>query len=451
MAVFEISKGRDLKIKGMAQARIVERALPPKVALVPANFRNVKFSLAAKEGDQVKVGSLLLVDKAHPQIKFVSPASGTLAAINRGAKRVLLSLVIETDGRQEAVFFKKFVREETERASREQILEHLLAGGCFPLIRQRPFSKIANPQDVPKSIFVHAMNSEPLALDIDFILADKEQEFQTGLDILRKLTTGKVHLCFSPRAKSRALTQAQGVDKHQFAGPHPAGNVSTHIHCVDPIKKGDVVWYIEAQDVVRIAKLFINGSYSPEQIVAVTGEGVDPAQRTYARTVQGAPLKSLMEGHPKEGLRYISGSVLTGTTVGRDGYLGIYDSQISVIPEGGKRYFLGWLTPGFSAYSFSKRFASSFLPEQEASLTTDKQGSDRAIVLNHIYDDYVPLDIMTFFLMRALMAGEIEEAEKLGILECDEEDFALCSFACPSKTNVGLIIRNGLDLIEKEG
>ena len=256
-------------------------------------------------------------------------------------------------------------------------------------------------------------------------------------------------MCISSGAKSKALTQTKGVQTHQFSGPHPAGNVSTHIHHIDPIHKGDMVWYVEAQDVVRIASLLLNGAYPTERVVAVTGEGA--VRRVYMKTCVGAPLATLLHSADLSQMRCLSGSVLTGRDVGADGHLCFYDSQITVIPRGGQRKLLGWMLPGFNKYTFSKTYASAFLPEKEMSLDTDENGSHRAMVLNHIYDSLVPLDIMTYFLLKAVIAGEIEEAENLGILECDEEDFALCSFACPSKTDVGGIIGEGLALIEREG
>ncbi len=449
MDTIQIRKGRDIKLKGAALKQIAQGLLPKTVAVQPSDFRGIKPRPAVKPDDLVKVGSPLLTDKFNPDIKVVSSVSGRVVAVNRGEKRVLLQIVVEADGRQEFIRFRQFSSGEIANISREQAIAHLLEGGLWPTIRQRPFSKIANPHTTPKSIFIQAMNTEPLALDIDFILQDKEAEFQTGLNILRLLTQGDVHLCISEKAQSKVLTKIQGVKIHRFAGPHPAGNVSTHIHYVDPIHKGDIVWYIGAQDVLRVASLFLNGVYPNERYVAVTGEGAE--NRVYLKMVVGASISSFLNNRLKENMRYISGSILNGTNVGMNGYLSYYDTQLTVIPEGGQRHFLGWLVPGFDKYSFSKTFVSSFLPQKETSLDTDKQGSDRAIVLNSIYDQYVSLDIMTFFLLRAVISGDIEEAEKLGILECDEEDFALCTFACPSKTDVGGIIRNGLDLIEKEG
>ncbi len=449
MGRFYIRRGRDIKIKGAALKQVVELPIPSKVAIQLQDFCGLKPRLLVQENDFVKVGSPLLEDKAHPAVKVVSPASGRVVSIVRGEKRAFVQVVIETDGKQEAVQFRKFIPDELTKISRQAVIDQLLEGGLWSSIRQRPFSKIADPKDSPKAVFVHAMNTEPLALDVDFILSDKQFEFQTGLDVLKHLTEGQVHLCFAADAQAKALVEAKRVKTHQFSGPHPSGNVSTHIHFVDAIKKGDIVWYVAAQDVLRIAELFLKGISSPQRYAALTGPGLE--NRNYVKTILGASVASMLPGHLKETMRYISGSVLTGTNVGLNGYLCFYDSQITVIPEGGKRRFLGWLDPGWNKYSFSKTFISSFLPEKEVILDTDKQGSDRAIVLNHIYDEYVPLDILTFFLLRAIIAGDVEETEKLGILECDPEDFALCTFACPSKVDVCGIIQDGLDIIEKEG
>lgn len=450
MNTFHIRKGRDIKIKGKAAKQVVEAFAVSRVAIQPSDFRGIKPKVLVHINDIVKVGTPLLCDRIHPEIKIVSPASGKVVAINRGEKRALLEIVVAADGKQDAVQFSCYNENSIDCLSYEKIIEHLLEGGLWPLIRQRPFSKVANPNDKPKSIFVQAMNTDPLALDPDFILKDKQNLFQTGLDIIKHLTEGEVHLCCHVDAQSTALAQAENVKIHRFSGPHPTGNVSTHIHCIDPINKGDTVWYIHALDVLKITDLFMKGIFVPEHYVAITGEGA--RDRVYKKTIMGASIESLLDGKFEQGnFRYISGSILTGKDVGKDGFLRFYDTQITVIPEGGKREFLGWLMPGLNKYSFSKTFASSFLPEKEVSLNTDKRGDDRAIVFNHIYDSVVPLDILTYFLLCTIMSGDIEEAEKLGILECDEEDFALCSFACPSKIDVGGIIRGGLDLIEKEG
>ena len=449
MGTFSIQKGRNIRLKGAAKKEIVAIAFPKHVAVQPSDFKGLNPRLSVKVDDVVKVGTSIFTDKAIPEIQVVSPASGKVVAINRGAKRALQSIVIETDGRQESETFQKFSQEQIKNISKSNITNALLKGGLWPTIRQRPFSKVADPHKVPKAIFIHAMNTEPLALDIDLVLEGKEREFQAGLDILGRLTGGDVHLCRQDEARSKALTQAENVQTHVFSGPHPAGNVSTHVHHVDPINKGEFIWYIEAQDVLRVTSLFLNGAYPVERIVAVTGEGAASCQ-LYAKTIVGVPISALLGDNNPQQFRCLSGSVLTGKDVGSSGFLCFYDSQITIIPQGGEREFLGWLVPGFKKYTFSKTFASAFCPEKEVSLDTDENGSHRAIVLNHIYDSLVPLDIMIYFLLKAVISGNVEEAEELGILECAEEDFALCTFACPSKTDVGAIIGQGLALIESE-
>lgn len=449
MATFQIRKGRNIKLKGAAKKEIINISSPTQVAIQPPDFKGLKPRLTVKVDDTVKVGSPIITDKSIENLKLVSPVSGKVVAVNRGEKRTLLEIVIESDGNQEAEVFDSYSKDKIKGLNRETVTKNLLNGGLWATIRQRPFNKIANPNDTPKSIFVHAMSTEPLALEIDAILENKEKEFQVGLDIIGKLTEGDVHVCIDDRSQSKALTDSKNVQIHGFTGPHPTGNVGTHIHYVDPINKGEVVWYIEAQDVLRVAQLFLNGAYPTEKIVAITGEGAK--NRVYAKTVEGAPLSALLQGSDLSQMRCITGSVLSGRDVGPNGFVGFYDHQISIIPTGGERKFLGWLGPGFNKFTFSHTYASSFLPQGEVSLDTDKNGSDRAIVLNHVYDSLNALDVVTYFLLKAIIAGDIEEAEKLGILECDEEDFALCTFACPSKTDVGGIIQAGLDVIEQEG
>jgi Na+-transporting NADH:ubiquinone oxidoreductase subunit A len=449
MEFITVKKGKNIPLIGKADKRIEDLPLPDRVAMKPPDFRGLQVRVLVKAGDAVRVGTPILEDKKNTDIKIVSPVSGKIADVHRGEKRALLEVVIATDGLQNQADLPSLPREDVMSLNREDIIRRLLAGGVWPCIRQRPFSRVADPNDTPKSIFIHAMSTDPLSLDIDFVLRERDAEFQAGVNIIKKLTPGDVFLCCKSHAGSRALTETKGVRIYGFSGPHPTGNVSTHIHYLDPLKKGDIVWYIRAEDVLRVASLFLCNMFSPERFVALAGEGA--TKRVYKKSTIGAPVTHLLEGDIKEGMRYISGSVLSGTKVGAKGYLSFYDSQITVIPEGGRRRFLGWLMPGFDRYTFSKAFASAFCDRPEVSLDADEHGGHRAIVLNDIYDDYVPLDIMTYFLIKAVVAEDIEEAERLGILECDEEDFALCTFACPSKTDVGGIIRKGLDLIEKEG
>ncbi|MBF0387399.1 MAG: Na(+)-translocating NADH-quinone reductase subunit A [Candidatus Omnitrophica bacterium] len=449
MAQYNIKQGRNIKIKGSAEKRVVAAALPKLVALVCEDLRGWLPKVLVAPGAVVKAGTPVVMDKNNEAIKLVAPVSGTVRAVNRGEKRALTNIVIEPDNSDAAEKFTRYQFSDLPGLSRAAVVTQLLAGGLWPCLRQRPFSRLADPALVPKAIFVHAMNTEPLAADVDFVLEGREKDFQAGLDIIRKLSPGQTHLCIDSRARSAALTGAAGVELQRFSGAHPAGNVSTHIHCVDPVNKGEVVWYIEAQDVLRVAALFLRGVHSAERMVAVTGEGA--RERVYFKTVSGAPVASLLAGSNLAGQRCISGSILAGRNVGPEGFLGFYDSQVTVLPEGGKRELFGWMMPGFNKYTFTSTYMSAFLPRTENTLDTDTHGALRAIVWPALYDDYVALDLMTFFLVRAIIVGDIEEMISLGILECDEEDFALCSFACPSKVDVGGYIRQGLDLVEAEG
>lgn len=449
MASFTIKNGKNIKLAGGAKKETATPGLPAKVGIQPPDFRGLKPRLAVKEGDQVKVGSPVLTDKAIEGLQIVSPASGRVVAINRGDKRALLSIVIEIDGKQDKETFDIYSASQLSGLKREDVIKNLLNSGLWPVIRQRPFTKIANPKDAPKSIFVHAMSTEPLAADVDYLLEGKTADFQAGLSILKKLTDGAVNLCIDNASKSEVFTNIKDAQVHRFSGPHPTGNVGTHIHYVDPIQKGDLVWFVEAVDVARVGALFLKGTYPFEKTVAVTGEGAK--NKVYVKSVEGAPVSFLAQGSDLQKVRCISGSVFSGRNVGAEGFIGFYNQQLMLLPEGGKRELLGWLTPGFNKFSFSHTYPTAFLPSENVSLTTDENGSHRAIVLNHVYDSLNTLDILTYFLLKAIYVNDIEEAEKLGILECDSEDFALCTFACPSKVDVAAIIREGLEVIEHEG
>lgn len=449
MADFRITKGKNLKIKGHADKDIKELPFPREVAVQPQDFRNTRVRVVVKEGDKVKAGTVLFYDKAREDVVFLSPVSGTVKAVNRGAKRALLEVVVATDDAKEQESFASFSSEEISKLSIEDVKKALLKGGMWPALRQRPFSNIADQTIQPKSIFVKAINTDPLAIDVDYVMQGQEETFQAGIDALKVLSKGDVHVCTEPDAESKALTDVKNATTHTFAGPHPAGNVSVHIYKVDKIEKGDFVWYVDAQEVARIGELLLTGSFPAKKIYAVTGEGA--SSRYYAKTIVGTPLSDFMPAAELEGKRCLSGSALSGHEVGAKGFVGFYDSQITILPEGGHRKFLGWLIPGFDTYTLTNTYASAFAPKAEYSLDTDTNGGERAIVLNHLYDKYLPLDIPVYFLLKAVLANDIDSAEKMGILEVDEEDFALCTFVCPSKVEIGRIIRNGLDAIQKEG
>ena len=449
MGYFIIKKGKNIKIKGKAKKIILEMPMPLCVAVQPYEFRGLNLRVIAKEGCFVKRGDVLLSDKVNPDITVLSPVSGKVVEVKRGAKRVLREIIVEIDKNQRGKLFSKYQDQDIVKLSREETISVILKGGMWTSIQKRPFSKVADPKEKPKSIFVKAMNTDPLAIDTDFVLEGKEKEFQSGVNALRNLTEGDVHICFSGEAKSKTLTEVKNVNKHTFEGPHPAGNVSTHIYNIDKIEKNEIIWYIEAQDVVRIGQLLLTGEYPNEKIIAIGGEGVK--DRLYAKTIIGAPLKSLTGESDIEGMQCISGSILSGDPIEEDGFVCQKDTQVTVIPKGGGRKFLGWILPGKDSFTLSGAYVSSLFPKEEYSIGTDKNGGERAIVYNHVYDEYTPLDIPVFFLLRAILANDIEEAERLGILEVDPEDFALCSVVCPSKVDIGHIIQKGLSFIEKEG
>ncbi len=450
MAVIKIKKGRDLPIEGAPSADISNAANSSRFSLLPPDFYGLKFKLEVKEGDKVKAGSPLMSNRAVPQMLFTSPAGGTVCAINRGERRKLLEIVIEKSQEEEFESFDSFEAKDIASLGAERIKQQLLASGVWPCIRQRPFSKVANPSQAPKSIFINAMDTEPNTADINILLQGREREFQAGVDIIKQLTTGKVFLCSDARTANvaPAISGAQGAESHQFSGPHPAGNVGTHIQHLDPINKGDVVWYLNAQNAADIGKLFLTGRLPVNRLVALCGSAA--RQRQYYHTRLGAELQSIIQDRVEGGdVRIINGGVLTGTQSSVKGYLGFYNSTITIIPEAGPKELFGWMKPGLSKPTFSRMFLSAFRGGTY-NIDTCLNGEDRAIVASHVYDSLVALDVLPSFLIKACLAQDVEEMEQLGLFECAPEDFSLCTYACISKTNVDSIIRDGLDLLEKE-
>lgn len=449
MQTHHIRQGRDIPLAGPAENRIVDGPAPSLAAVQPPDFHGLRFRVLAKEGVPVRIGTPLLEDKDDPRIKVVSPLAGRVKAVRRGEKRALLAVIVEAGSAQEAEQQTRFSSAQIPGLSRGQIIEHLLATGMWALIRQRPFNHIADPDTTPKAIFIRAMNTDPLAPDTDTVLDGQQEDLRAGLKILSRLTRGAVHLCFADKETHPLLREAEGVECHAFYGPHPAGNVGTHIHTIDPLGKNEAVWHIDAQDAAAIARSFTSGTFEPGRIIAVAGEHAET--RVHKRTIIGAYLRDIIGQKNFDNTRVISGSVLSGRDAGADGFLGFYAQQVTLLPAAEERRLLGWVLPGFGQFSLTRMFASALQKTPAVRLNTDTHGSPRAIVLNAVYDKYVALDVLTFFLLRAVMAGDIEEMERLGILECAPEDFALAAFVCPSKTDVCGIIQDGLDLMEREG
>ena len=444
--VIKIKKGLDIPLMGKADAVFKKADLPKLFAIKPPDFHGLIPKMEKKPGEKVKAGSVLFHDKARPEIKFVSPVSGELVAVNRGERRRILEVVVEWDGKEEK---EDFGKADLQELSREEVIEKMLVSGVWPFIRQRPYDIIANPADTPKAFFVSGFDTAPLAPDYDFILTGKEKELQAGIDVLRKLSNDNVHLGINANALSKVYKSLKGVTLHEFQGPHPAGNVGVQIHHVLPVCKGDVVWVTQPQDIITIGKLFTEGVFDVSRIVVVDGSEVK--NTGYFKTMLGASVAPLVKNNVvQDDVRYISGNVLTGTRIDADGYLGFYHSQITVIPEGNYSEFMGWAMPGFGKYSVSHTYFSWLSPKKEYRLDSNMHGGRRAFVVSGEYDKVLPMDILPEFLFKAIITEDIDKMEQLGIYEVVEEDVALCEFVCTSKIQIQKIVREGIDLMIKE-
>lgn len=443
----KLKKGFDIRLKGAAVNLISGEIKSSDYSIKPPDFPGVMPKLNIKAGDFVKAGTALFHDKSHPEIIFSSPVSGTVKSINRGEQRRILEIVIS----RSADDFVDFGKPDLKKISRDEIKSKMLASGLWPVIRQRPYHIIANPAKSPKSIFISAFDTSPLAPDLNFVMDNTQAgPFQAGIDILKKLTDGPLNLVLNGKTtQSEILKNASGIEKHFISGPHPAGNVGVQIHHIDPVNKGEVVWYVNLQDVAVIGTLFTEGIYRNDRLIALAGSEVSSPQ--YYKVRLGVAIKQLVEGNVTGGnLRYISGNVLTGTGIGPEGFLGFYDNMVSVIPEGDYYEFFGWARPGFNKYSFSRTFLSSLTGRKDYRLDTNLHGGHRAFVMTGEYEKVVPMDIYPMQLLKAILSEDIDNMENLGIYEIAEEDFALCEFICPSKMEIQSIVRKGLDLMVKE-
>ena len=447
--VIKIKKGLDIKMNGQAELIYVKAPRAKTYAIKPGDWHGLTPKIIPKLCDEVKVGTPIFYDKYHPEVKFCSPVSGILSSINRGERRRIVEVVVEDDGKDKAESFKQG---DPSGMKREEIVENLLNSGCWPLIRRRPYTVIARTGEVPKSIFISAFDTAPLAPDYDFLLKDSVEDFQWGVNVLKQLTEGKVHLNLDGRYPSvRTLSTIEGVEINHFKGPHPAGNVGIQIYNLDPINKGDVVWVVQPQDVLTIGRLFKTGKYDPSVVVALTGARVEKPQ--YYKTIRGAAVAPILEKQLREGdNRVISGNVLNGKKIDPEtGFVGHFDSQLTVIKEGNYHELFGWMLPGFKKMSVSRSFASRWLaPNRKFDMDTNYHGGHRAFVMTGEYEKVLPMDIYPMQLLKAIMVNDIDKMEQLGIYEIDEEDLALCEFVCTSKTPVTRIVRDGLRALRKE-
>lgn len=456
MAVHKIKKGLDLPIQGEPEQVIEAANPPPRIAVVATDYHGLKPTMHVKVGDAVTRGQLLFEDKKNPGVRFTAPGSGKVTAVHRGERRALQSVVIDLDaddraGKGSSVKFVSFTGKHPAELGGDAVRDLLVESGLWTALRTRPFSKVPNPETRPKSIFVNVMDSHPLAADPAVVLAGLGEPFERGLVALGKLTDGKVFICAAPGTKLQVPTDGK-FRVEQFSGPHPVGTSGLHIHLLDPVGGAKVVWNIGYQDVVAIGRLFADGVLDTTRVVALAGP---PVRRPrLLRTRIGASLDHLVEGELEDGeMRIISGSVLSGRKAQGEvhGFLGRYDQQVSVLAEDRHREFIGWLMPGTDKYSVLNTFAAKLIPNKKFKMTTTTHGSDRAMVPLGNYERVFPMDILASFMLRALLVGDLERAEQLGVLELDEEDVALCSFVCPGKSDYGQHLRDLLTTIEKDG
>ena len=442
-----LKKGLNINLIGEAEKVYASVKSTDNYVVKPTDFHGLTPKLAVKVGDRVKAGTTLFFDKYNDKVNFSSPVSGEVAAIVRGAKRKILEVVIKADTE---IAYEDFAIATSDSLSREQIIDSMLMAGVWPFVRQKPYDIIANPIDMPKSIFISAFNTAPLTIDNDFALYGMDELFQKGLDYVVKLTSGKTHLNIDGNTNpSKVFTDAKGVEINKISGAHPAGNVGVQMHHIDPINKGEVVWYLEPQDVISIARLFTEGKYDISRIIALAGPQV--VKPRYCRMISGASIANLLVDNLKEGdNRIISGDVLTGQQIDESGTLGFYHTTITVIEEGKEQEFLGWILPGTHKFSASKTFLSWLNPSKKYALNANMHGEERAYVMTGEYEKVLPMDIYPTQLIKACMIEDIELMENLGIYEVSPDDLALCEFVCTSKIEVQSIIRHGLDLVRKE-
>jgi Na+-transporting NADH:ubiquinone oxidoreductase subunit A len=444
--VVKISKGLDINLKGAPVAEFTSVAPAKFYALMPSDFTRVTPKLLVKPEDKVKAGDPLFFDKENPELQFVSPVSGTVAAVNRGERRRVLSVVVESDGKFESVEYKA---KDVLSLSADDVKAELLKAGLFAFIRQRPYDVITTPGDTPRAIYVSAFDSKPLAVDFEIALKGNEDDFQTGLDALSRIAPVHLGMCISQ--KSAALNVAKNVTTTIFKGPHPAGNVGVQINKTAPVNKGETVWTIGAEEVIFIGRFFNKGKIDFTRTVALVGSEVK--NPSYSKVVLGAQISGLVEGRLEQNneLRIIDGNVLTGKKTTVDGFLGAFSNEITVIPEMmGNSELLGWISPRFSMFSTSHSYMSWLFPRRKYAIDARIKGGERHMIMSNEYDRVFPMDIYPEYLIKAIITGNIDKMEQLGIYEVAPEDFALCEFVDSSKLELQRIVREGLDKLRAE-
>lgn len=446
--MIKTSKGLDIPITGTPTQQISSGRTVRTVAVLGADYQGMKPTMLVQVGDKVSKGQPLFEDKKTPGVLFTSPASGTVREINRGEKRVFQSIVIDLQG-GDKVSFKNFQKKAIGSYSESETKALLVESGAWTYLRTRPFSKTPMIDSKPSSIFVNAMDTNPLAANPEVIIAERMDDFKAGVEVMTRLA-GKVFVTTAPNSKVD-VKSISGVKQETFSGPHPAGNVGTHIHFLDAVSATKTVWHLNYQDAIAIGYLFRNGEILNEKVISLAGpEAKNPR---LVRTIQGAKLSDLVNDEAKAGdIRVVSGSVLGGRTAqGPEDYLGHFHSQVTLLKEGHYREFLGWQSPGFNKFSLKRVFMAKLFPGKKFAMDTNTNGSLRSIVPIGSYEKVMPLDILPTPLLRFLLAERTDSAIGLGALELDEEDLALCTFVDPCKNEYGPVLRKTLEIIEKEG
>lgn len=448
----KIRKGFDVRLKGEADKVKVDAPVARTFAVKPTDFHGLVPKMIKKVGEEVKAGTPIFFDKYREQIQYVSPVSGTVKEIKRGDKRRIIEVIIAATA---TIEYEKADVKPVDSLSAEEAKSLLLNGGLWPMLKMRPLDIVADPKDAPKAIFISGFDSHPLAPDYDFLAHGKDAEFQAGITLLSKLTTGKVNLQLKgSTVADKAFTSVKGAEINTVYGVHPAGNVGFQIHHINPISKGEIVWVVNAQDVIIIGKYALTGIYDVSKYVALTGTGAK--NRKYFKTIIGADLSTIFKGNVEtENTRLICGNALTGIKVEEKGsYLGFYDYQLTALPEGNQyKFFLteGWLGLGFGKFSASKAYPTWMLPKSKKyDLDTNLNGEERAFVVSGQYEKVFPMDIYPVHLLKSIVINDIDAMENLGIYEVAPEDFALCEFVCTSKIDSQNIVRQGLDVIREE-
>jgi Na+-transporting NADH:ubiquinone oxidoreductase subunit A len=443
----KFKKGLDIKLAGKAKAEKIKVGNAVFYAVKPTDFHGLTPKLAVKVEHSVKAGTPLFFDKYNPEIKFVSPVSGTVVAINRGDRRKLLEVVVKADSENVYEEFSTI----SEKSNSEEIKACLLKSGIWPSIKQRPYDVIANADDTPKCIYISCFDSAPLAPNYEYTLKGEEKYFQAAVNVLNKLTTGGVYLGLDASDKGDSIFKGiKNVEVNYFSGKHPIGNAGVQLHHVNPVNKGEKVWTIRPQDVVILGRLILDAKYDARKVVALTGSELK--ETAYCEMISGANITDVLKPRLKNEVnqRIISGNVLTGSAIAEDSYLGYYDAQITVIPEGDNSEFFGWMLPGFNKFSASKTFFSSLLPKKEYTLDANFNGEPRAFVISEQYESVLPMDVLPVFLLKAILVDDIDKMEQLGLYEVAAEDMAICEYVCTSKTQVQDIMWRGIDLMIKE-